>query len=319
MWKRFISDYFNFTKKERTGIIVLLILIVILVILPFLYPFFIRQKPVDISPFKKQIEMLSAKQLDTTDKYAKKNYGDDNFQNYREPDEKRGYTKQVKGELFYFDPNTLDDAGWKRLGIKDKTVKTIQNYIAKGGRFYKPADIGKIWGLHEDEVQRFIPFVQIQNTNNISSTEIKLHETKPYEKEKFAPAIIDINKADTTILIALPGIGSKLSQRILSFRDKLGGFYKVEQISETYGLPDSTFQKIKPRFSINNNSVHQININTATVDEMKAHPYLRYALANAIVQYRVQHGMYILVDDIKKIMLVTEDVFNKIGPYLKVN
>ena len=52
---------------------------------------------------------------------------------------------------------------------------------------------------------------------------------------------------------------------------------------------------------------------------MKAHPYLRYALANAIVQYRVQHGMYILVDDIKKIMLVTEDVFNKIGPYLKVN
>ena len=221
--------------------------------------------------------------------------------------------------MFYFDPNTLDDAGWKRLGIKDKTVKTIQNYIAKGGRFYKPADIGKIWGLHEDEVQRFIPFVQIQNTNNISSTEIKLHETKPYEKEKFAPAVIDINTADTTILIALPGIGSKLSQRILSFRDKLGGFYKVEQISETYGLPDSTFQKIKPRFSIHNNSVHQININTATVDEMKAHPYLRYALANAIVQYRVQHGMYILVDDIKKIMLVTEDVFSKIGPYLKVN
>ena len=319
MWKRLISDYFNFTKKERTGIIVLLILIIILVILPFLFPFFIRQKPVDVTPFKKQIEMLSAKKLDTTDKYAKKNYDDDNFQNYREPDEKRGYTKQLKGELFYFDPNTLDDAGWKRLGIKDKTVKTIQNYIAKGGRFYKPADIGKIWGLHEDEVQRFIPFVQIQNTNNISSTEIKLHETKPYEKEKFAPAVIDINTADTTILIALPGIGSKLSQRILSFRDKLGGFYKVEQISETYGLPDSTFQKIKPRFSINNNSVHQININTATVDEMKAHPYLRYALANAIVQYRVQHGRYILVDDIKKIMLVTEDVFNKIGPYLKVN
>ena len=319
MWKRFISDYFNFTKKERTGIIVLLILIIILIILPFLFPFFIRQKPVDVTTFKKQIEMLSAKQFDTTDKYAKRNYSDDNFQNYRETDEKRGYSKQIKGELFYFDPNTLDYAGWKRLGIKDKTVKTIQNYIAKGGRFYKPADIGKIWGLHKDEVQRFIPFVQIQNTNNISSTEIKLHQTKPYEKEKFAPAIIDINKADTTILIALPGIGSKLSQRILSFRDKLGGFYKVEQISETYGLPDSTFQKIKPRFSINNNSVHQININTATVDEMKAHPYLRYALANAIVQYRIQHGMYILVDDIKKIMLVTEDVFNKIGPYLKVN
>ena len=319
MWKRFISDYVNFTKRERTGIIVLLILIIILVILPFLFPFFIRQKSVDVTLFKKQIEMLSAKQLDTTDKYTKRNYSDDNFQNYRESDEKKGYAKQLKGELFYFDPNTLDEAGWKRLGIKDKTVKTIQNYIAKGGRFYKSADIGKIWGLHEDEVQRFIPFVQIKNTNTINSTEIKLNKTKADEKEKITSTVIDINTADTTMLIALPGIGSKLSQRILNFRDKLGGFYKVEQISEIYGLPDSTFQKIKPRFSIHNNSVHQININTATVDEMKAHPYLRYALANAIVQYRVQHGMYILVDDIKKIMLVTEDVFNKIGPYLKVN
>ena len=107
--------------------------------------------------------------------------------------------------------------------------------------------------------------------------------------------------------------------RILAFRDKLGGFYKVEQIGETFGLPDSTFQKIKPRFSISNTSIHQININTATLDEMKVHPYLRYAIANAIMQYRVQHGNYAAVEDIKKIMLITEDIFNKAAPYLKVD
>lgn len=319
MWKRFILDYLSFAKRERTGILVVLISSAILITIPFLYPFFIDQKPVDATVFKKQIDELSTKQLDSADKYFRQNFNEDNFQNYRAPDEKNYYSKQSKGELFYFDPNTLDEAGWKRLGIRDKTVKTIQNFIAKGGRFYKTADIRKIWGLHEDEVQRLIPFVQIKNANNINGTEKKLYETKPYEKEKYVASIIDISTADTTSLIALPGIGSKLSQRILSFRDKLGGFYKIEQIGETYGLPDSTFQKIKTRFSINNSSVHQININTATVDEMKAHPYLRYALANAIVQYRVQHGAYILVDDIKKIMLVTENIFNKVAPYLKVN
>jgi DNA uptake protein ComE-like DNA-binding protein len=319
MWKRFISEYLSFTKKERSGNIALLSLIVILIILPFLYPFFIQQKPVDASEFKKQIEILSLKKLDSSDRYLGRNYNDDNSQSYRQSDEKNYYGNRLKGTLFYFNPNTLDEAGWKRLGIKDKTVKTIQNYIAKGGRFYTPADIGKIWGLHEDEVQKLIPFVQIQNSNNVNDSEKKLYETKPYEKEKYVVSVIDINAADTTTLIALPGIGSKLSQRILSFRDKLGGFYKIEQIGETYGLPDSTFQKIKNRFSIKSNAVQQININTATVDEMKVHPYLRYPLANAIVQYRMQHGAYILVDDIKKIMLVTEDVFNKIGPYLKVN
>jgi DNA uptake protein ComE-like DNA-binding protein len=49
---------------------------------------------------------------------------------------------------------------------------------------------------------------------------------------------------------------------------------------------------------------------------MKSHPYLRYNLANAIVQYRTQHGNFFSVADIKKIMLVTEEIFNKAAPYL---
>jgi competence protein ComEA len=314
MWKRFVSDYLNFPKRERTGILVVLFGIIVLIITPFLFPLFIRPKTTDATAFKKEIDMLTSKQADTIGKFSAKKYDEDNYQNYREPNDKNYYAKQVKGGLFNFDPNTLDEAGWRRLGMRDKTITTIQNYITKGGRFYKPEDIRKIWGLHKEEADRLMPFVQIKN-NNLKN----YPETKIVEKPTFTTAIIDINTADTTSLIALPGIGSKLSQRIISFRDKLGGFYSVEQIGETYGLPDSTFQKIKPRFSVSNSSVHKININTATIDEMKVHPYLRYAVANAIVQYRIQHGNYIVVDDIKKIMLVTDEVFNKTAPYLKVD
>lgn len=319
MWKRFTSDYLSFTKKERTGILVLLVLIAFFITLPFLFPFFIHPKTTDATLFKKQIDMLKMKQADSTDKYAKRNFDKDDYQNYREPDGNKEYAKKIKGELFAFDPNILDEAGWKRLGIRDKTIATIQKFVQKGGRFYKPEDLGKIWGLHEEDVQRLIPFVQIKNVGKENYPEKKLYENKVYEKQKYSTAIIDINTADTTILIALPGIGSKLSQRILTFRDKLGGFYKVDQIGETYGLPDSTFQKIKARFSVSQASIHQLNINTATADEMKMHPYLRYAIANAIVQYRSQHGNYLAVADLKKIMLITEDIFNKAAPYLKVN
>ena len=286
MWKRFVSDYLNFTKKERTGILVLLILIVFLLLVPFLFPFFIHQKITDASLFKKEIDMLTIKQADSTNKFSAKKMDDDDYQNYRQPNDKGYSARRGKGELFYFDPNILNEKGWKRLGISDKTITTIQNYVAKGGRFYKPEDIRKIWGLHAEDAERLLPFVQIKNSNRDNYAEKKLPETKTFEKSKYVATIIDINTADTNLLIALPGIGSKLSQRIISFRDKLGGFYTIEQVSETYGLPDSVFQKIKPRLSVSTATVHQININTATIDEMKAHPYLRYTVANAIVQDR---------------------------------
>lgn len=313
MRKNFASDYLSFTKKERSGSIVLLSLIIIFTAIPFLFPFFIKQKPVDATAFKEEIAMLTIKQADSSKKFsAKKN--DDDYENYREPYEKNYYARKEKVELFYFDPNTLDEKGWRKLGVRDKTITTIKNYVSKGGKFYKPEDIGKIWGLPKEDAKRLVPFVKIQRNDANNYAEKKL-----YEKPKYVASIIDVNTADTTMLIALPGIGSKLSQRIISFREKLGGFYNIEQIGETYGLPDSTFQKIKPRFSIDNPSLHQININTASLDEMKIHPYLRYAIANAIVQYRVQHGSYVSVEDIKKIMLVTDDIFNKASPYLKVD
>lgn len=315
MWKKIFSNYFTFTKKERRGTIVLLLLIMFFIALPFLYPLFIKPKPTDASTFKNEIVTLKIKQQDTVKQFTQRNFDEENYQNYYQPSEKN-YTKNFKGELFYFDPNTATTADWQRLGLRDKTIATIQNYLSKGGRFYKPEDIGKIWGLHPDEVQRLIPYVQITPKEN--NYPKKDYETKTFDKPKNTISVIDINNADTTTLIALPGIGSKLAQRIINFRDKLGGFYKAEQVGETFGLPDSTFQKIKPRLTINNLTIKQFNINTASVDEMKTHPYIRYNIANAIVQYRSQHGNFLSVADIKKIMMVTEDVYNKVAPYLSL-
>ncbi|MGC4101478.1 ComEA family DNA-binding protein [Ferruginibacter sp.] len=316
MWKQIVSSYFSFTKKERTGIFILLILIVLFTLLPFLYPLFSKPKATNADDFKKEIAALKIQEQDTAHRYVQRNYNEDNEQPYNQPSEKNYYNKPSKGELFYFDPNTASAADWQRLGVREKTIATIQNYLAKGGHFYKPEDIGKIWGLHPDEVQRLQPYVQIAaRENNIPA---KNYNNPPFEKNKPAISMIDINTTDTSALIALPGIGSKLAQRIINFRDKLGGFYKVEQVGETFGLPDSTFQKIKTRLSAGSGNVKQFNINTATLDEMKAHPYLRYNIANAIVQYRAQHGNFSSVDEIKKIMTVTDEIYSKVAAYLTV-
>jgi competence ComEA-like helix-hairpin-helix protein len=127
---------------------------------------------------------------------------------------------------------------------------------------------------------------------------------------------IDINIADTSAFVSLPGIGSKLASRIVSFREKLGGFCTIEQIGETYGLPDSTFQKIKQYLKIDNPSLKKIDLNTATVDDLKIHPYIRLSLANPIVAYRNEHGAFSKIEDIKKVMAVTDEIYKKIAPYL---
>ena len=319
MAKQFVKDYFNFTRKERTGIIFLLSFIIFFLFLPLFFPYFISKQKYDHSKFEKEIASLNIKQQDSADRSVVKNYDENNYQNYYQPSEKNYFPKQPRGELFYFDPNTLSAEGWIKLGIREKTATTIRKYVSKGGKFYKPEDIGKIWGLREDEVKRLIPYVRIEQKLYTNYTISKNAESyKTYEKPKYTITSIDINTADTSAFIALPGIGSKLANRIITFRDKLGGFYKVEQVAETFALPDSTFQKIKERLVIGNTSVKKLSINSAGVDELKMHPYIRYQLANAIVQYRLQHGPFSTLSDLKKIVLITDEIYNKLAPYLTI-
>ena len=317
MPRQFATDYFNFTRKERTGVICLLLLIIIFLALPFFFSYFNTQPKNDTTRFEKEIAALKIKHQDSAGNYTNKNFDENNYQNYYQPSEKNYYAKQPKGELFYFDPNTLSAEGWIKLGVREKTAYSIQKYVSKGGKFYKPEDIGKIWGLHEDEIKKLLPYVKIaakisQDLNSFKKAE----PYKTYDKPKNKIENIDINTADTSAFIALPGIGNKLANRIITFREKLGGFYKIEQVAETYALPDTVFQKIKNSLLITNTPIKKLNINTATVDELKAHPYLRYTVANAIVQYRMQHGSFAAISDIKKIMMITDEIYNKAEPYL---
>jgi competence protein ComEA len=312
MW-RLLNDYFSFTKKERHGIIYIVSITIALIFLPLLFPYFSKEENIDTSKFEKEIAQL---QIDSTSKktYLKsRNEYENDFANF----EKDASVK--KGEPFYFDPNTASVNDWIRLGVREKTANTIQKYISKGGKFYKPEDLKKIWGLSETDANRLIPYVSIQNNESKFQhyEEKKIIEKENYSGKKSIEKI-DINIADSNTFIALPGIGSKLAKRIISFREKLGGFISIDQIGETYLLPDTTFRKIKPLLIINSKATKKININSASVDEMKAHPYIRYYVANAIFQYRQQHGNFQSVDEIKKIMTVTEDIYNKASPYLTI-
>ncbi|MFZ1527298.1 MAG: helix-hairpin-helix domain-containing protein [Ferruginibacter sp.] len=307
----FINHYLYFTAKERSGILVLLSVIVLLSLFPFAYLFINNNRVFEPTSFNRELKALAVKKQAMNGRDPADTGSFENKENYITT------VASTPVTLFQFDPNTLDAEGWTKLGIREKTAATIQKYISKGGRFRKPEDIGKIWGLSDAEVKKLIPYVRIQHTEKgLAGKEPPFFKKKFEQKKEIR---VDINMADTSIWIALPGIGPGFAKRIVNFRTRLGGFYAVMQVSETYGMPDSTFQKIKPYLFVNPGDVKKININTATVDELKTHPYIRYNLANVIVNFRKQHGNFLKTEDIKKIMILDDETYLKLQPYLTVD
>ena len=315
-WNTVVRDYLTFTKKDRTGIIIVFVIGIAVIFLPRFFN--VPKKTINKQAFIKELAQLKIS-VDSGNK-SYKPYGkdEDNF-DYYQP-KKYAFDQPLKSELFAFDPNTLDADGWKRLGVKDKTIQTIQHFLAKGYKFRQPEDIKKIYGLKPAQVDKMIPYVHIASTANADHLEA---DAKPAYvntnvSKKSATTIIDINEADTTQLIMLRGIGSKLAARIISFRNKLGGFTSVEQLGETYGLPDSTFKSIQAQLQCNHPSPVTININTADARQLKTHPYISWNIANAIVRYREQHGNYKSLNDLLKIDIITQEFFGKISAYLAI-
>jgi len=298
-WK----DYFSFTRKERTGIYVLLALIAICITLPqfFKTATFSEEVRVEVMQLQKAPPEQAFTQKERRPAYNNVYYAP---KKEEEP---------VKATLFPFDPNTLDATGWKKLGINERTTHTIQHYLSRGGQFRNAADLQKMYSLRKEDFDRLMPYIRI-------ATPPRLYPPPkpPVKYVKAPPAIIDINQADTAAFIALPGIGSKLASRIVNFREKLGGFYSVQQVGETFGLPDSTFQLIQPRLQCSAVVLQKLNINTADANTLKQHPYIRWNIANAIVQYRQQHGLFHSREELQQIVLITPELYQKLAAYIIV-
>ena len=301
--RKILKDYFSFSKKESVAAIVLVLLIGGFIALPYFYKSNINKPVVDTHLQEQVAKIQSANSInDSADEGLSRNFQPSNT------------IIETKFELFEFDPNTLDAAGWKRLGLRDKTINTIFNYRSKGGKFRKPEDISKIWGLRPIDAERIMPYAKIDAPQNAYA--------KPTFANKKSPtktvSIVDINLASPEDMKGIPGMENGLQYRIVKFREKLGGFIAINQIKETYGMNDTAFQLMQPFLKLENITIKKLNINAASDGELNDHPYISKSVAKAIVLYHAQHGNYQSVTDIKKIVFIKEDLFQKIAPYLTV-
>jgi DNA uptake protein ComE-like DNA-binding protein len=103
----------------------------------------------------------------------------------------------------------------------------------------------------------------------------------------------------------------------VKFRNRLGGFYSIEQVKETYGLPDSTFVNIQASLQLNKVSLKNLDINQLDEKSLAQHPYIRYKLARLIVLYRNNHGPFRQPEELLGIPLVDDSIYRKLEHYIK--
>ncbi len=302
---RIIKDYFTFSAKERIAVTILLLLIGGFIALPYLFQPE-KKKPPEDAALHAQLAQLQQPSRQQDGK---------NEEDWQQPYQASSDITPQQYELFSFDPNTLEAKDWKRLGLSDKTIHTILNYRSKGGKFRTPEDLRKIWGLKKEIADRIVPFAKLPP--------LPVRPFNAYGQRQMisVPPIttpLDINTATPQQLMQVPGMDHSIPYRIISYRDKLGGFFNPDQVKQTYGMNDSVYRLIRPFLKTDSTTIPKININTCTVYQLNREPVISRNIAQAIIIYRNHHGAYQQVTDIRKIAFLTEEMFQKIAVYLTV-
>lgn len=295
MWK----DFFYYTKSERR---VILLLLAIALLLLGIWAIMEYLRPVEVPVTLSESEEI------------------DSFLANLEEQEKIRKSHTPKNEISVvlqpFDPNTADSVLLRQLGLPVYIVRNILKYRAKGGVFRSPESFSRIYGLKEEVYQKLKPYITIAPLVSVShvrtDTFRQLKDTIPYIPKYEEGTIVDLNKVDTSILKRIPGIGSTLARMIVVYRQRLGGFYDVSQLQE---VPHVRVE-LNKWFVVTPAGLHKIQVNSASLDKLRSHPYMDFYKAKAIMEYRRKRGKIKGLSQLSMFEEFTEKDLKRLSPYL---
>ncbi len=308
--KKVLMEYLTFNKSERRGLFVLLFILVALIVARQILPLFYSPQAYDFSAFKKEIALFEKDRV-VYENTQERKYPEYRHFDYSFPEQS---AEQSKLTPYPFDPNQMDKGAWEKLGLTTSQVRMLMNFQNKGGTFRSKADFRKMYCISPNEYEVLAPYIQLPDSSEKKSSNFTANN--PWkEKEQ---VMVEINSAQLEDFTKLKGIGEYFAQKIIAYRNALGGFLRIDQLLEVPKMDSSRYLQILPNLTINPNAIRKKNVNTATFEELSSHPYLGYNIALSITNYRQIHGRFASLPDIKKSALVTEKVYQRVSPYLKV-
>lgn len=220
-------------------------------------------------------------------------------------------------EAFHFDPNSLSKDSLLMLGFSKFATNNLMKYRENGGKFKNKESLLKVYGVDSQLYEQLEAYIEIKEKHSQSENRKKVSAPKIDTKSKAKARVqVDVNRASEADFKKLSGIGEKLSQRLVKYREALGGFHSFEQLNEIYGLPEETYEAILPQLLMESHSLQKIPINSVSFKTLLKHPYADYELTKKLINYRNSHGSFKSEDDFNSIYLIDSEKLSRLLPYL---
>ncbi|MEY5000061.1 MAG: hypothetical protein RLZZ211_97 [Bacteroidota bacterium] len=214
-------------------------------------------------------------------------------------------------------PESLNAADWQRLGLSSKQSASIIRYRDKYG-LHSLAQMQRIRVLPSELLQLIADSLRF-DTPMIRENQIVAKDGNEVLSQKQEKQLIklELNTATEVMLVALPGIGAYSASKIIAYRDRLGGFLALDQLSEIPGLKPEIVQQALPFLELKQ-GVTKMMVNEVGIETLRQHPYLTWNQANSIIKMRKQRGAFKQLQELKESVLIDEETYKKLLPYLSL-
>ena len=270
----------SFSKGERIAVFTILAVILVLLVLCIVRPFKPEQNEMVLHDLDSLLMMREA---------ALKEF---------QMNENEKVTQVNELNPFPFNPNTMTEEEGLKMGLTDRQVRNIINYRESGGHFYSKKDLGRLYTISESDFEQLEPFIVLPVVSRETRTGREQAKSKEMkrgtESEKTVKKeipIVDVNVVDSATLVELPQLGSYTAGRIVSYREKLGGFISLEQLREVKGIDSTRYEAIFPYLRLESVEIKQLDVNRSDFKTLVNHPYLNYNQVKTIVNHREKKGM----------------------------
>lgn len=288
-----MKSHFKFNKQERSGIFFLLLIVIVL---QGVY-FYVKVNPSSKSP-KVAVNVLAESKMDSLKTLA---------------------LQKDSIRIFPFNPNYITDYKGYTLGMSPKELDRLFAF-RKQKKFVNSAeDFKKVTKVSDSLLNTISPYFVFPEWTQKNKPRYTRSDSNIMSKEKKVDKVKDLNLATAGDLKTIRGIGDKLSERIIKFRDRLGGFLVDEQLYDVYGLEPNVVQRVFNNFTvIKSPKISKININTSSASEISELVYISYTMANKIVAYRELNGRINSFDELTTIEGFPSKKLDRITLYLSL-
>lgn len=285
-----LKSYFTFTKKQRNGIFVLLCLIVLLQVVYFTIDVSNKDVQVDekiVQQFEQQIDSLKLLKL-----------------NSQPP------------KIYPFNPNFITDYKGYILGMTNEEIDRLHQFRANDQWIHSTKEFQQVTQVSDSLLEIIAPYFKFPEWTARKKSK-KDYNTSGENISKTLEQKIDLNQATSSQLQMVYGVGEVLSQRIIDYRLKQGGFADMVELYEIYGLTEEVIERISNSFEVKTpRQINRINLNKASRDELVTIKYIDYEVAFNIIEARTLKEGFKSLDELTKVKDFPIHKFDIIKLYL---